>query len=88
MKAQNFYLALDVLREHHSNEIIINKSFGHSSNTGSFESPTIHITGCVGAVIKELISLGFLLSMEDGFTSVNDYGTVLPMAEQYNNIKN
>lgn len=73
MKPKHFIEALVIMTENHSNDIIINKSFGHGSNTGTKESPTIHITNCTASTVNKLKEAGFSLSMEKGFLSVNDY---------------
>lgn len=73
MKPSNLITAIGILTENHSNEIIINKSFGSGSNTGTKESPTLHITNCTASAINKLKNSGFALSMNKGFLKVEDY---------------
>ena len=73
MKIENFIEAVTILTHNHSNDVIINKSFGNGSNTGHSENPTLHIVNCTGASIDKLKKANFALSMEDGFLSVHDY---------------
>lgn len=73
MKAQDFIKAIEILTDHHSNEVIINKSTGHGSTTGNSSEPTLHIKNCVGSVVNKLISNGFSLSMHDGLMTIDKY---------------
>lgn len=73
MKLVNFIEAVTIMTQNHSNEIIINKSFGNGSNTGDSNKPTIHITNCTAATINKLKEAGFSLSMDKGFLTVADY---------------
>jgi hypothetical protein len=73
MKATNFIKAVTILTENHSNEIIVNISRGHISNTGNAENPTLHIKNCTASSINKLKEAGFSLSMDNGLLSVDDY---------------
>lgn len=73
MTQKDFLLAVQILTDHHSNEVIINKSTGHGSTTGNSEKPTLHVKNCVASVVNKLIAHGFSLSMNEGLMSVDKY---------------
>lgn len=73
MKPANLLEAIAILSKNHSNEVIINKSTGHGSTTGSESKPTLHIKNCTAAAVNNLKAAGFTLSMNDGLMTVEDY---------------
>lgn len=73
MKPKNFLEAVTIASTNHSNTVIINKSTGNGSTTGSASNPTLHIVDCTGSTLHKLVEAGFSLSMDNGFLSVQDY---------------
>lgn len=73
MKKQDFIKAVEILTEHHSNEVIINKVEPNGQVSPVLESPTIHIKKCVPSVVNSLIAAGYSLGMHDGLMTVDKY---------------
>lgn len=73
MKPKNFLQALSIVSKNHSNTVIINKSTGNGSTTGSEANPTLHIVNCTGTAHNNLVDAGFSLSMHNGSMVVDDY---------------
>lgn len=71
MKEEDLIKAIMILKEHHSNEIVIN----HIKQSGGFSKgrPTLHIRNCVASAINKLIEAGFTLSMNNGLLTVDKY---------------
>ncbi len=73
MKPNDFIQAVQICTQHHTNEVIINKSNGHASNTGTETNPTLHIKNCCATVTKKLQDAGFSLFMKDGLLSIEKF---------------
>jgi hypothetical protein len=72
MKPKNFNLALEIISDSHSVELIINQPINTAIiHTGN--NPSIHIRNCPASVINNLRQRNFSLSMSDGLLSVEDY---------------
>lgn len=73
MKPSNFLEALTIVSANHSNTVIINKSTGNGTTTGTASNPSLHIQDCTGAALHNLVKAGFSLSMDNGLMNVQDY---------------
>lgn len=68
MELKTFQLAISILLEFHSIEIIIN----HCKSNGQVKlTNTIHIKNCCAECVKKLINQGFSLTMHDGLLIVD-----------------
>ena len=85
MKKDHFLQALEIISRNHSTQIYINKPYGNfvGDEIGTTEF-TIRIKDCCAKVMSNLVEAGFSLSMEDGLTSVNNYG----FSDDYNEVRN
>lgn len=70
MKVKDFYDAIEILTKHHSNEIVINQC-KQGGQVPDSSSPTLHIKNCVPSVVQKLVKAGFMVSMTNGFLSVD-----------------
>lgn len=73
MKQQDFITAIEITTHNHTTEVVINKSTGNGSTTGTSTDPTLHIKHCCASVVNKLIAKGFSLSMHDGLMTVDKY---------------
>jgi len=82
MNSKQFVTAIGIIAKNHSTQLFINKplgsdaQFGNSIGNLGVTEYTIRIKDCCASVIKNLINEGYSLSMQDGLTSVNKYGTL------------
>ena len=77
MQLKTFLKAIEIISVNHSTRIYINKP--HNGFVGELGSSkfTIDISDCCGAVINNLKENGFNLSMKNGLTSVDYFGSSL-----------
>lgn len=70
MKPEDFYLAMQIIADNHTTELVINNV---KENRQVEINHRIHIKHCCASVINKLIAHGFSLSMDHGLMSVNKY---------------
>jgi len=70
MKTSDFIKAIEIICQHHSNEIVINKCKEGGQVPDPF-TPTLHIKNCVPSVVHKLVEAGFMVSMTNGLLSVD-----------------
>lgn len=68
MKLENLLKAIEIISEHHSTEIIINRV----GEDNMANAKNLYITNCVPAVVNKLKDAGFSLSMHRGMLLVDD----------------
>lgn len=73
MKAENFIKAIEIISKSHTSKVVINHVRPGKQVSPVLASPTIDITQCCAAVIDDLKSAGYALSMHDGMLYVEDY---------------
>lgn len=73
MKKADFTLAIEIIAEHHTSEITINKVKPNGQVSPVLESPTIQVHRCCASVINKLIAYGFTVSMNEGALSIDKY---------------
>ena len=73
MTKENFHLAIEIILENHSSELIINHVKPNGQVSTVIENPTISIKNCCARVIGNLLAHGFSLSMNEGLLSVDKF---------------
>lgn len=75
MNKADFFLAIDIITEHHSTELIVNGPIKGFVDKSIYR---LQIRECVPSVINKLKEQGFMLSMQDGLLEVQ---TITPIVK-------
>lgn len=76
MTTANFNLAMSIILEFHSTQIIVNHVEPNGQVQKVLDSPTISIVNCCAGLTKKLLNRGFALSVHDGKLTLGDYSVM------------
>ena len=68
MTRDQFHMAMDIILEHHSTEVIINKPKNGFVDQSKYR---LQIKSCVHTVIQKLLSKGFTIHLDNGLLELS-----------------